>query len=497
MANAVELTAPNGVKYSQPTGLFINNNFVPAQSGQTLETISPSDEKVITNVACANADDIDVAVEAARAALKSLEWKGISTSARGLLLFRLADLVERDRAILATIDAWDVGKPYTVAFEEDLGEVIQVFRYYAGFADKQFGQTIDTTPEKFAYTRHEPIGVCGQIIPWNYPVMMAAWKLGPALACGNTVVLKAAEQTPLSVLYLASLIKEAGFPAGVVNIVNGLGRVAGAAMTGHLGIDKIAFTGSTVAGREIMKASAINLKSITLETGGKSPLIVFDDAELDQAIKWTHVGIMSNMGQVCTSTSRVYVQESVYSKFVDGLKDYVQTATVIGDPFAEKTSHGPQVSKIQFDKILKYIEIGKSEGATLVAGGKRHGEKGFFIEPTIFSDSNDSMTIAREEVFGPFVVISPFKTEEEAVTRANDTQYGLGAAVFTQNIAKAHRVSAEIEAGMVWINSSNDSHYGIPFGGYKQSGIGRELGSYALSAYSQVKAVHVNLGVRL
>lgn len=329
---------------------------------------------------------------------------------------------------------------------------------------------------------------------------MAAWKLGPALACGNTVVIKAAEQTPLSILYLATLIKEAGFPPGVVNILNGYGKDCGAAMASHLDIDKIAFTGSTATGRQIMKMAAVNMKNITLETGGKSPLLVFDDADLDQAVKWSHIGIMSNMGQICTATSRILVQDTIYDKFCAEFKKQVKSVSKVGDPFKDETFQGPQVTKAQYEKILGYIESGKSEGATLATGGEAYKDvngKGFFISPTVFTDVKDSMKIYREEVFGPFVVIASFKTEEEAVKRANDTTYGLGSAVFTQDITKAHRVARNIEAGMVWVNSSNDSDYRIPFGGVKQSGIGRELGEAGLAAYTNTKAVHVNMGTRL
>jgi aldehyde dehydrogenase (NAD+) len=393
-----------------------------------------------------------------------------------------------------------LGKPYQVALNEDLGEVIGTIKYYAGYADKIHGQVIETTPAKLAYTIREPLGVCGQIIPWNYPLAMAAWKLGPALACGNTIVLKAAEQTPLSILYLANLIKEAGFPPGVVNILNGYGKKAGAAIATHLDIDKVAFTGSTATGREIMKMASVNMKNITLETGGKSPLLVFDDADLDQAVKWSHVGIMSNMGQVCTATSRVLVQEGIYDKFIEAFKTHLASTSKVGDPFQDSTFQGPQVTKQQYERVLSYIESGKSEGATLVTGGapfKDVNGKGFFIAPTVFTDVKDDMRIYREEVFGPFVVISSFKTEEEAIERANDTTYGLGSAVFTKDIVKAHRVARKIEAGMVWINSSNDSDYRVPFGGVKQSGIGRELGEAGLEAYTNKKAVHVNLGTWL
>ncbi|KAJ5949102.1 aldehyde dehydrogenase-like protein [Penicillium verhagenii] len=482
---SVQLTAPNGRTYAQPIGLFINNEFVASKSGEKIASINPSNETEIASVYAAGEEDVDIAVKAARKALKDPSWKGLSATERGEMMMKFADLIEQHRETLATIETWDNGKPYSVSLNDDLGEVLSSLRYYAGWADKVTGQTIPTTPQKFAYTLRQPIGVVGQIIPWNFPLAMAAWKLGPALACGNTIVMKAAEQTPLSILYLAGLVKEAGFPPGVINIINGHGRVAGAALVKHTDVDKVAFTGSTATGREIMKMAAGTLKNITLETGGKSPLIVFEDADLEQAAKWAHIGIMYNQGQVCTSTSRILVHDSVK----------------VGDPFADETFQGPQVTKAQYDRVLSYIEAGKAEGATLAAGGepyKNVGDgRGFYIAPTIFTNVTDNMRIYREEVFGPFVVISSFVTEEEAITRANDTTYGLGAALFTKDIERAHRTASEIEAGMVWINSSNDSDFRVPFGGAKQSGIGRELGEAGLEAYSQVKAVHVNMGCRL
>ncbi|KAH8726799.1 aldehyde dehydrogenase-like protein [Phaeosphaeriaceae sp. PMI808] len=496
----VELTAPNGHKYQQPRGLFINNEFVKSKSGETITSINPSDESEIVSVYAAGPEDVDIAVAAARKAFKSPDWRDMDTNTRGDILYKFAQLIEEHRKTLATIETWDNGKPYQVAFNDDLGEVIGTIKYYAGYANKIHGQVIDTSPSKLAYTLREPLGVCGQIVPWNFPLAMAAWKLGPALCTGNTVVLKAAEQTPLSILYLGKLVKEAGFPPGVVNFINGDGRKAGAALAQHLDVDKIAFTGSTATGREIMKMASVNLKNITLETGGKSPLIIFEDADLDQAVKWAHVGIMYNQGQVCTANSRILVQEGLYDKFVEAFKEYVKATSVVGDPFKDDTFQGPQVTKTQFDRILSYIESGKSEGATLVAGGepyKNVGGKGFFIAPTIFKDVKDDMKIYREEVFGPFVTISSFKTEEEAINRANDSTYGLGAALFTENITKAHRVARLIEAGMVWINSSNDSDIRVPFGGVKQSGIGRELGEAGLEGYTNRKAIHVNLGTKL
>ncbi|KAI9888873.1 MAG: mitochondrial aldehyde dehydrogenase [Vezdaea aestivalis] len=497
----VALTAPNGKTFKLNRGLFINNEFVASKSGETITSINPSDEKPITSVYAAGAEDIDLAVAAARRALKDPSWRDIGTTDRCNLMLKLADLVEKNKEILATLETWDNGKPYSVALDEDLGEVINCIRYYAGWADKIHGTVIDTSPAKLAYTIREPVGVCAQIIPWNYPLGMAAWKLGPALACGNTVILKPAEQTPLSILYFAELVVEAGFPPGVVNILNGLGPVAGQALASHLGIDKIAFTGSTATARQIMKMAAVNLKNITLETGGKSPLIVFDDADLDQAVKWAHIGIMSNMGQICTATSRILVQEGIHDKFVEAFKDHTAKTSKVGDPFADDTFQGPQVTKSQFDRILSYVESGKSEGATLAAGGEPYKQvgdgKGFFLAPTIFTDVTDKMKIYKEEVFGPFVVVVSFKTEEEALAKANETTYGLGSAVFTTDIAKAHRVARNIEAGMVWINSSQDSDYRIPFGGVKMSGIGRELGEAGLRAYTNEKAIHVNLGTQL
>lgn len=415
-------------------------------------------------------------------------------------MLRLADLVEVNRESLATMETWNGGKPYVTALNEDVADVVETLRYFAGWADKIVGQTIPTTPLKFAYTLKQPVGVVGQIIPWNYPLAMAAWKLGPALACGNTVVLKPAEQTPLSILLFSELIRQAGFPKGVVNIVNGYGAVAGEALVSHTGIDKIAFTGSTATGKIVMKAASANLKNLTLETGGKSPLIVFNDADLDQAAKWGHAGIMSNQGQMCCATSRILVHEDVYNEYVKRFREICEEKTV-GSPWHSGTFQGPQITKSQYSRILQYIETGKREGATLVTGGvpwkNVEGHKGFFIEPTVFSDVTPDMTIFKDEVFGPFVSITSFETETEALSLANDSCYGLGAAVFTKDIERSHRVAKNIQAGMVWVNSSNDVDFRVPFGGVKQSGIGRELGEAGLSGYYETKAVHVNLGCKL
>ena len=494
---AVTLTAPNGRTYSQPIGLFINNKWVKSSDGGKFASINPTDEKEIVSIYSATADDVDTAVKAARAALKGEAWGDLPATERGHLMLKLADLIEANKETLATIETWDNGKPYSIALNEDISEVVGTLRYYAGYADKRFGQVIETSSDKLAYTVREPVGVCGQIIPWNYPLSMAAWKLGPALACGNAVILKPAEQTPLSVLFLADLIVKAGFPPGVVNILNGPGAITGAAIATHLHVDKVAFTGSTATARTIMKLAAGTLKNITLETGGKSPLLVFEDAEIDLAAEWAHIGIMSNQGQICTATSRILVHDAVYDKFLETFKSKVKAISKVGDPFADETFQGPQVTKAQYERVLSYVDVGKKEGATLSLGGVSASDKGYFVEPTVFTNVTPKMRIFQEEVFGPFVVITRFKTEAEAIELANDSEYGLGSALFTTDLTRAHRVARKLEAGMVWINSSNDSDFRIPFGGVKQSGIGRELGEAGLEAYSTVKAIHVNLKPRL
>ncbi|KAF5350347.1 hypothetical protein D9758_012785 [Tetrapyrgos nigripes] len=455
--------------------------------------------KVLTKVSVGSAKDVDIAVDAAKKAFKTTWGLHTPGSRRGQLLTKLADLMEANQDELAALEALDAGKPFPMAKSADVAAAIGTIRYYGGWADKIHGKTIETTEAKFAYTRHEPFGVVGQIIPWNFPLLMLAWKIGPALATGNTVVLKPSENTPLSALKVAGLLNEAGFPPGVLNIVNGLGPVVGEAIAYHPHIRKVAFTGSTLVGRKIQEASAkSNLKVVTLELGGKSPNIIFDDADVEQAVKWASIGIFANMGQVCTAGSRIFVQEGIHDKFVQAFTAAAKGLHgATGDPFSSTTMHGPQVSQIQFDRVMGYINDAKQEGATVSSGGEAHGGDGYFIQPTIFSDCKPSMKIVQEEVFGPVAAVIKFKTEEEVIEMANDTSYGLACGVFTENSSRAIRVAHALEAGMSWINCYNTSEYQVPFGGYKQSGIGRELGEYAIETYTQVKAVHINIGQKL
>jgi aldehyde dehydrogenase (NAD+) len=486
------LKTPHSGEYEQPTGLFINNEFVKAVDGKTFEVINPTDESVICSVHEATEKDVDIAVAAARKAFEG-DWRKVTPEQRGKLLVNLANLFEKNLDLLASVEALDNGKAINMA-KGDVGACIGCLRYYGGWADKIEGKVIDTTPDTFNYTKKEPIGVCGQIIPWNFPLLMWVWKIGPAIAAGNTVVIKTAEQTPLSGLVAARLVKEAGFPPGVINVLSGFGKVAGAAISSHMDVDKVAFTGSTVVGRQIMKAAAgSNLKKVTLELGGKSPNIVFEDADIDNAISWVNFGIFFNHGQCCCAGSRVYVQESIYDKFIERFKERAQK-NVVGDPFNADTFQGPQVSQVQFDRIMSYIEHGKQAGAKVEIGGNRKGDKGYFIEPTIFSNVTEDMKIVQEEIFGPVCSISKFKTKEEAIKLGNTTTYGLAAAVHTSNLNTAIEVSNALRAGTVWVNTYNTLHHQLPFGGYKESGIGRELGEAALDNYTQTKTVSIRLG---
>src|SRR5579884_3771243 len=475
MATATTVIEPT-VKVSA-TKLLINGKWVDSVSGKTFPTINPSTGEVITQVAEADAADVDKAVAAARAAFDSGKWRKMSASQRGNLLNRLADLVEKHADELAQLEALDNGKPYHVAKAADLALTIACYRYYAGWADKIQGKTIPVNGPYFCYTKHEPVGVVGQIIPWNFPLLMQAWKLGP----------------PLTALRVGELIMEAGFPEGVVNLLPGYGPTAGAAIARHMDVDKVAFTGSTEVGHLIMKAAAeTNLKRVTLELGGKSPNVIFANADMEQAVEGAHFALFFNQGQCCCAGSRVFVEEKVYDEFVERSVARAKKRTV-GNPFDKNTEQGPQVDKDQFDKVMGYIESGKQEKAKLLAGGNRVGDRGYFIEPTVFADVQDNMKIAEEEIFGPVMSILKFKDLNEVVQRANKTMYGLAAAVWTKDITKAHAIADKVRAGTVWVNCYDVFDAAAPFGGFKQSGIGRELGEYGLANYTEVKTVTVKM----
>ncbi|HZU24221.1 MAG TPA: aldehyde dehydrogenase family protein [Bryobacteraceae bacterium] len=475
------------------TKLLIDNRFVEAASGKTFPTINPATGDEICRVAEADAEDVNRAVRAARVAFDHGPWRRMAAAERGRLLNRLADLIEKNADELARLESLDNGKPYAVAAAADLPLTIACYRYYAGWADKVQGRTIPIAGNYFCYTRLEPVGVVGQIIPWNFPLLMQAWKLAPALACGNTVVMKPAEQTPLTALRVGELIVEAGFPEGVVNLLPGYGPTAGAAIARHMDVDKVAFTGSTEVGHLIMEAAAqTNLKRVTLELGGKSPNIVFADADMEKAVEGSHFALFFNQGQCCCAGSRLFVERRVYDEFVERSTERAKKRTV-GDPFDTRTEQGPQVDQDQFNKVMSYIDAGKRQGAKLMCGGDRVGDRGYFIAPTVFADVKDDMKIAEEEIFGPVMSIIPFDGLDDVVERANRTMYGLAAAVWTRDVTKAHAISAAVRAGTVWVNCYDVFDAAAPFGGFKQSGIGRELGEYGLQQYTEVKTVTVAL----
>uniref|UniRef100_A0A673A783 Aldehyde dehydrogenase domain-containing protein n=1 Tax=Sphaeramia orbicularis TaxID=375764 RepID=A0A673A783_9TELE len=459
--------------------IFINNEWQDSVSGKVFPVYNPATGEQICEVQEAEKADVDKAVQAARLAFSlGSVWRRMDASERGRLLSKLADLVERDSIYLATIESLNSGKPFLPTLFVDLQGTIKTLRYFAGYADKIHGTSIPMDGEYLTFTRYEPIGVCGQIIPWNFPLMMTAWKLGPALACGNTVILKPAEQTPLTCLYIAALVKEAGFPPGVINILPGFGPTAGAAIASHMGIDKVAFTGSTEVGKLIQEAAGkSNLKRVTLELGGKNPNIIFADADLDLAVEQAHQGVFFNAGQCCTAGSRIYVEEPIYDEFVR--RSVERLNKTHSHLFGIFTVLG--------------CNIGISEGAKLECGGKALGLKGFFIEPTVFSNVKDDMRIAKEEIFGPVQQIMKFKTIDEVIERANNTDYGLVGAVFTTDINKAMTISTAMQAGTVWINCFNALSTQCPFGGYKMSGNGRELGESGLKEYSEVKTITMKL----
>lgn len=497
-SNSLYSTATLPAPITEPdihrTKLFINNEWSKSVSGKTFPTVNPTTGEIITYVDEADKVDVDKAVKAAQDAFRfGSPWRKLDASERGKLLNRLANLIERDRAYLASLETLDNGKTYGDAYRIDLDLVIKVYRYYAGWSDKIHGKTIPIDGNFFTYTRHEPVGVCGQIIPWNFPLLMQAWKLAPALAAGNTVVMKPAEQTPLTALYVADLIKEAGFPPGVVNIVSGYGPTAGGALTSHPGVDKLAFTGSTEVGKLVMEAAAkSNLKRVTLELGGKSPNIVFKDADLDHAIQTSSFGLFFNQGQCCCAGSRIFVEADIYDEFVQRSVEDAKNRAV-GDPFNPKTEQGPQIDQEQMNKILDLIDSGNKEGAKMLCGGGRHGDRGYFVRPTVFADVQDHMRIAKEEIFGPVMQILKFSSVDELLERANKTEYGLAASVFTRDIDKALYFSSGLRAGTVWINCYDVFGAQVPFGGFKMSGIGRELGEYGLQQYSEVKTVTVKI----
>jgi phenylacetaldehyde dehydrogenase len=480
-----------------PRKLFINGEWVDSASGKTFETPNPATGETLANVAEGDAEDINRAVRAARNAFDSGPWSRLTPSERGRILWRIGDLILQYTDELAQLESLDNGKPVEVAKAADVPLAADLFHYMAGWATKIEGNSINISVPYMpganfhSYTLREPVGVVGQIIPWNFPLLMAAWKLGPALSTGNTVVLKPAEQTPLTALRLAEILAEAGVPEGVVNVVTGFGETAGAALAAHNDVDKVAFTGSTEVGRLIVQAAAGNLKKVSLELGGKSPNIVFDDADTG-AVEGAANAIFFNHGQCCVAGSRLYVQEDRFDEVVNGVAE-IAKGIKLGPGMDSGTQMGPLVSDEQLRRVTGYLESGVSEGATTITGGNRHGETGYFVEPTVITNTRPDMKIVREEIFGPVVVAAPFRSLDEIAGEANNSPYGLGAGIWTRDISKAHALAKKLRAGTVWINCYNVFDASLPFGGYKQSGWGREMGHEVLEAYTEVKAVTAQL----
>ena len=493
MATAVVQPDSSVTGFVSKTGkLLINGKWVDAASGKTFATYNPATGEVLANVAAGDKEDIDRAVKAARAAFEIGPWSKISPSERGRLLWKLADLLEKHTEEFAQLESLDNGKPLKVARAADVPLAVDHFRYYAGWATKIEGNTINLGLAKqgkfHAYTVREPVGVAGQIIPWNFPLLMAAWKLAPALCVGCTVILKPAEQTPLTALRLGELIMEAGFPDGVVNIVPGFGETAGAALAAHPHVDKIAFTGSTEVGKLIIHAAEGNLKKVSLELGGKSPNIILDDADIEAAIPGAASAIFFNQGQTCCAGSRLFIDKKIFDKVVDGVAQNASKIR-IGQGFDPDVDMAPLVSEEQFNKVCGYLESGKQEGAKAVTGGSRAGNRGYFVQPTVLINTNDTMKVVQEEIFGPVLTAIPFTDINEIAAKGNDTVYGLAAGIWTRDIKKAHALASKLRAGTVWINCYNVFDAALPFGGYKQSGWGREMGHEVLKNYTEVKSV--------
>ena len=490
----VELLEATTRFVEQVPKMTIDGRAVEAASGATFEDVDPSTGKVLTRVPRASVEDVDAAVAAARRAVDDRRWISLRPGKRSELLFKVADLIKRHAEELSQIEALDAGKPLKLASGE-IWAAAEAFRYYAGWPTKALGETVPTDDKMFVYSLREPMGVCGGIIPWNFPLIMAAWKVAPALAFGNTVVLKPAEETPLTALRLGELCLEAGIPEGVVNVVSGFGDEAGQALAQHRDVDKIAFTGSTEVGRKILHASEANLKRVSLELGGKSPNIVFADADLRRAAKGSMMGVFANSGQVCTAGSRILVERSIHDEFVESFVGATSSMKV-GHALEEDTAIGPVVSAAQFERVTGYIDIGRSEGAELAAGGDAPEDlgDGYFVRPTVFTGVRNDMRIAQEEIFGPVAAVIEVADVDEAISVANDTIYGLAAAVWTNDLSKAHRVARGIRAGTVWVNTAGLYDPAISYGGFKQSGFGRELGKHSMETYTQSKSVWVSLG---
>ncbi len=478
--------------------LLIDGQWVDAQSEQTFQTRNPATGELLADCAQGDEVDIDIAVEAARRAFVSGPWSRITATERGRLIWRLGDLILENLEELAELETLDNGKPISITRAVDVPLAAELFHYMAGWANKLEGNTIPLsvpyTPGAMyhAYTLREPLGVVGQIVPWNFPLLMSAWKLGPALAGGNTVVFKPAEHTPLTALRLGELVMEAGFPDGVVNVVPGPGPVAGEALATHPDVDKIAFTGSTAVGKRIIESAKGNLKKVTLELGGKSPNVVFADADMELAIPGAAGAIFFNHGQVCSAGSRLYVEDRAYDEVTEGVAA-VAKAMKVGPGMDPATEMGPLVAKEQLDRVWGYVESGFEEGARALTGGHKIGGPGYFIEPTVLVDTRPDMKVVREEIFGPVVTVHPFKREGDVMPAANDTIYGLGSGIWTKDLSRAHRMAAEMHAGTVWVNCYNVFDAALPFGGYKQSGWGREMGHEVLNLYTQVKSVCIRL----